>query len=766
MEIPCVVERVTFRRDKFAILACNLDPYSYKYDVSLDKVVKPYIDKKWKSFTVVVSTLEEDESPEGHSYVFVGEFVQDTKRGNQYKASGYYQDLPTNYKAMKNFLMKLPNIKDSRATEILRKFKVEEVIELLDNSPKKLLEINGITEARLEVIVDDWKKRSHKRELYKWFMECNIPIKLADRAYEIWKNDTQKKLMENPYLLTALRGIGFLKADVIAHRINKSVNDKFRVTACLEYCIKEDSSSNGNLCTPYTTIKQIVIKTLAECDQALRQPVNQKYGEMIPHIIKDPLGPFTAVKDTKEGVAFVYLTNIWEREQYIGEILHGRTLKPSKFDCTDKDIEEAEKNISFFLGREIKLDETQKEAIKSVFSNRISVITGGGGTGKSTICRCIYFLARKKKLAMSMMSPTGKAAKVLSERTGGTATTIHRGLEISPEDLLPRIMITQEILLVDEISMAGVDTMYALMVAVENNPRTNIVFVGDKNQLPSVSPGNFLSDIIDSGCSNVVTLDRIHRQDDNSYISLIANDISKGVVTMIPEEATDITWSDISNHTIEKEICDFIEDYVADGSIEDLQIISPMKKGNCGVHRLNEVVQEKMAKLSKTMTQFLEREFKKFYLMDRVIQTKNNYSKGVFNGDMGYIVDLGERIRDPNKSDRKEKFIAVDFGGSEEVFYYGSEMDEIMVAWVITVHKFQGSQSKDIIFIMSSEASIMMSKELVYTGFTRAEKHLYIYGSEQMYRLAPSRSAIKRRFTNLNSLIKELRSGNKILQVV
>jgi exodeoxyribonuclease V alpha subunit len=766
MEIPCVVERVTFRRDKFAILACNLDPYSYKYNAGMDKLVKPYIDKKWKSFTVVVSTLEEDENPEGSSYVFVGEFVQDTRRGNQYKASGYYQDVPTNYKAMKNFLMKLPNIKDSRARDILKNFKVEEVVDILDNSPEKLLIINGITKTRLEAIVEDWKKRSHKRELYQWFMECNIPITLADKAYEKWKNDTKEELTKNPYLLTHLRGISFLKADIIAHRITKNVNDKFRVTACMDYVINEDSRSNGNLCTPYSTLKQTVIKTLRECDTALKQTIRNNYDKLVPHIVKDPLSPFTAVKDMKEGISFVYLTHIWERERYIGEVLHGRVQKNSCFECTDEDIEEAEKNISFFLGREIKLDETQKDAIKSAFNSRVSIITGGGGTGKSTICRCIYFLARKKKLDMNMMSPTGKAAKVLSERTGGAATTIHRGLEICPEELLPGKEVTQDILLVDEISMAGLDTMYALMVAVENNPRTNIVFVGDKNQLPSVSPGNFLSDIIKSNVSNVVTLDRIHRQSEDSYISLIANDISQGVVTMVPDEASDITWSELSTHTIEKEICDFIDDYVEEDDIENLQIISPMKKGSCGVHRLNEVVQEKMASLNKNTNNVLEREFKKFYLEDRVIQTKNNYTKNVFNGDMGYITDLGERIQDPKKSDKKEKFVSVDFGGDEDVYYYGSEIDEIMVAWVITVHKFQGSQSKDIVFLMASEASVMMSKELVYTGFTRAEKHLYIYANEQMYRLAPNRSAIKRRFTNLNNVIKQLRSGDKVLQVV
>jgi len=764
MEIPCIVQRVTYRQDRFAILACNLDRYSTKHTADLDLIVKPYISKKWKSFTVVLDTLEEDEKPDGHNYVFVGEFVQDARRGNQFKASGYYQDIPTNIKTMRSFLMKLPNIKTARANEILSLFKVEEIISVLDNSPNQLLQISGINKSRLDAIVKDWQKRSHKRELYQWFMECNIPIKLADKAYEIWKNDTKAKLIENPYLLTSLRGINFIAADVIAHKINKNVNDTFRVTSCLDYCIREDSRSNGNLCVPYSVLKKMVVQTLSDCNSALGQPINNKYPDLIPSIIKDFASPFVAVKDSVEKICFIYLKDIWEKESFIAQVLYNRTLRKSQFDCSDEDILDAEKNISTFLNKDIVLDETQKDAIKSAFDSRISIITGGGGTGKSTICRCIYYLAKKKSMSVSMMSPTGKAAKVLSDRTGGTATTIHRGLQIDPASSLPSEAVTQSILLVDEISMAGLDTMYALMVAVESNPNTNIVFVGDKNQLPSVSPGNFLADMMKTDCANIVTLDRVHRQDENSYISLIANDIAKGIATPIPKSATDITWYNLNPNFIENEIKTFVTKYVEDNDIEDLQIISPMKKGNCGVNRLNEVVQERMADLNGTKNQNLKREFKTFYVGDRVIQTKNNYEKGVYNGDMGFVVSLGETIRDPKSSDKLEKYITVDYG-EEEVVYFREEIEQVMVAWVITVHKFQGSQAKDIIMMMSSEASIMMNKELVYTGFTRAEKHLYVYGCSQMYNLAPNRSSIKRRFTNLNNLIQDLGSEDKILQV-
>jgi exodeoxyribonuclease V alpha subunit len=566
--------------------------------------------------------------------------------------------------------------------------------------------------------------------------------------------------------LTELRGITFLKSDIVAHRISDNVNPVFRASACLEFCLKEDSQSNGNLCTPYSLIKALVVKTLASCDQANGLQTNQDYAKLIPEIVKAPGSIFTAVKDKKEGISYIYLTKIWEQEKFIAETLHSRTRSESKFECTDDDVKKAEGNISYFIGKDITLDDTQKEAIKSAFNNRITVITGGGGTGKSTICRCIYSLTKDKKMDINMMSPTGKAAKVLSDRTGGAATTIHRGLKITPENMMPSCEITQDILLIDETSMSGVDTMYLLMVAIESNRNANIVFVGDKNQLPSVSPGNFLSDIINSGCVNVVTLDKIHRQDEGSYISLIANEISQGSIKSIPRDANDMLWHNLRAESVDKDITTFIDSYLKNGQLmDDLQFLSPMKKGMCGVHKINEVIQEKMADVNLSSSTLLEKDFSKFYLGDRIMQIKNNYEKKVFNGDMGVIVDLGEKIKDPTSSDRKEKFIVVDFFG-EELSYYGKEIDELLLAWAITVHKFQGSQSKNVVMFLASEASIMMNKELVYTGFTRAEKFLHIFGHDQMYRLAPTRSSIKKRFTNLNNIINELQAEEDILQVV
>lgn len=765
MELPCIVKRVTYRKDNFAILACIVDRKSESFKPEHLEVVKPYVSKEWKTFTVVIDSLEDREDPDGGSYMFIGDFIRNPSRGWQYKAHCYYHEITNTKESMKRFLTRLPNIQESRAKEIVDLYYHENIIKLLDNNPEKLLKIRGISELRLEAIKEEWGKINHKRGLYQWFSSMGISLKLADHAYKIWGNEARKKIASNPYLMTRIYGINFLKADIIAHRIESNINQKFRVASCMKHCLNEDSKNNGNLCMPYQSFKSNVVNTLIECDSKIGKSSSLKYDEVVIDIIRDYMGDFFAVKNQESKMVFIYEKRVWEMELFISQTLSERGQENSEFSCSESEIINAQIDVSDFIGRDILLDEKQKEAIKSVFNNRVTIITGGGGTGKSTICRCIYSIAKSKNLCVRMMSPTGKAAKILSERTGGNATTIHRGLKIAPEDRLPKVEIVEDILMVDEISMSGIDTMYALMFAVQSNPKTNIVFIGDKNQLPSVSPGNFLSDLINSGCSNVVKLNRIHRQSEESFIAIVANKIANGVSPKIPDEAKDITWRNISPENIGEDINLLIDQYTKENNIDDLQIISPMKKGACGVIALNEIIQKKIASINKQEKRFIEKGFSRFHIGDRVMQIKNNYNKYVFNGDMGKVFAFGEKPRNPEKSDKEEKFIGVNFSG-EKKYYFSEEIDELILAWAITVHKFQGSQSKDIAIIIASEASVMMNKELVYTGFTRAEKHLYIYGNEKTYRLASTRSSIKKRFTNMENIIKDFSLKEKIIKTI
>ncbi|GAF77739.1 unnamed protein product [marine sediment metagenome] len=495
----------------------------------------------------------------------------------------------------------------------------------------------------------------------------------------------------------------------------------------------------------------------------------QDYKAIIPKTIKDNLDLLVPVKEVNgESQTYIYLKPIWEKEKAIAKYLYDRREhKDVKGDCNDEDIIKAEEDLRRLTGKSLILDDSQKEAVKSAFNHKITVITGSGGTGKSTICRCIYYLAHEKGLSVRMMSPTGKAAQVLSDKTKGHAATIHRSLKMMPGEDYGREDIKEDIVIVDEFSMVGLDTLFAVLNALEENLWCNIVFVGDSNQLPSVSPGNFLSDIVEADCANVVMLEQIHRQDENSYISLIANDIAESKrVEEIPAEASDIKWIDINPNTFADRMPDVIKKYMKKRDINDLQIMAPMYRGDCGVNKINEEIQKMMAELNGTQDKYLKKHFKLFHVGDRVIQTKNNYDKQIFNGDMGIVVDLGRKVLDPSKSDQKEDFIVVNFYGDDITFFGDDEISNLQLAWCITVHKYQGSQSPYIIFVMAGEAHNMMSKELVYTAFTRAEKFLCIYGNIKMLRKAPHESVVKKRYTNMVNIVKEMRENRKILQVM
>jgi exodeoxyribonuclease V alpha subunit len=375
-------------------------------------------------------------------------------------------------------------------------------------------------------------------------------------------------------------------------------------------------------------------------------------------------------------------------------------------------------------------------------------------------------LAEEKGLTIRMMSPTGKASQVLTAKTGFPAETIHRSLKMQKGEDFPRESIREDVIIIDEVSMVGIDTMFAITHALEENTWCHVIFVGDCNQLPSVSPGNFLSDMMQSGVVNVVSLTKIHRQDENSYIAVLANDVAKGKIVNVPDNATDIKWHDLNGQEdFEITIRRLVKEFINGNSIDDLQIISPMYKGNFGVNKINEVVQGLMAKENETDKEPFKRGFVTFYVGDRVIQLENNYEKKIFNGDIGTVVEAGRKVTNPEISDAEKDFVVVKFYG-ENLTYLEEEIDQLRLAWCITIHKFEGSQAPYIVFLFSRESSNMISKELLYTGMSRAEKRLDIYGHLDVFRIAPTKSAIRKRYSNTVNIIKELKENRTILQVL
>jgi exodeoxyribonuclease V alpha subunit len=270
---------------------------------------------------------------------------------------------------------------------------------------------------------------------------------------------------------------------------------------------------------------------------------------------------------------------------------------------------------------------------------------------------------------------------------------------------------------------------------------------------------------MESGCANVVRLDNIYRQDENSFIPILANDISLGKVVDIPPNATDIKWNNLSSSdTWDISLRRVVKDFISENNVDDLQIIAPMYKGIFGINKTNEIMQDLMADINDVKSEPFHRGFMTLYVGDRVVQCVNDYEKSIFNGDIGKVIEAGRKATNPN-SDEQKDYVTVNFYG-DNITYIGDEIEDIRLAWALSVHKFQGSQSNYVICILPNEASNMMSRELNYTALTRASKRLDIYGHMSVFRLSPTRSAIRKRYTNMNNMIKELRDNQKIFKIL
>jgi len=762
MELPVLVDKEIARKGTWVLLGCVLNQYSSRYKKEQESTIKPLLND-WGNFAVKLANVEMGEELEGTAILVNGDISDNSKYGKSFDGKIYCMDITNTYDSISTILKTLSNIKEQRASDIINKFGLENVLTVLNETPDRLVEINGLTQARVEVIKQEWRQKQFLVDLYKWVIKKGMDTKIAEKAFKRWGKDAKEKIEANPYILAYLPGISFSIADKWAHQLCESIDDNLRVTACINFCLDNALRQESNLYQPFNVLKKKVLEVIQKSDIDMGQKFEkQKYIECLKHVLKTNHNDFEVLKNLKKDkVSSVYLRHVWEKECYIVNQLYKRSQKGSVSNCSESELYDAERSISKFYGFDIVLDEMQGQAVKNTFNKKISVITGPGGTGKSMICKCIVDLAEKRGMSFLMMSPTGKAAKVLSEKTGRSASTIHRALQITPGSYETNIELTHDIVIIDEASMIGLDTMYPIFQSLQNNDDVHLVLIGDMNQLPSISPGNFLSDIIDSEEVPVTRLNKIHRQGEKSFIPLVANSISNGKYCDIPKDASDMKWEDISRQ-FRDQIQKFIIDFSKRRDLNELQMISPRKEGSNGVREINAIAQDVISSINGTRNKFIERNFNKFFEKDRVIQIRNDYDRDVFNGDMGQVVGVGVMTK-PN-SDKKDQYVCVDYYGKETI-YWGSEIDDIMPSWCITVHKFQGSQEKEILFVMSQEASRMMSKELVYTAFSRAEEQLMIFGHKKMLAECVNKSVVRDRYTNLKWILREIK-GEKIFKSI
>jgi len=678
----------------------------------------------------------------GKPMVFVGASKRHPKYGLQMDCAFTFVDVPSSAAGMVAYLSTMPHVGKHRATRIVEMFGIEHVGRVIEESPERLVRARiGLTAERADALRRRWVEDRDTRRSYLWFSQHGVSLDIAKRAISKFGKDVLSVVQSDPYRLVEVKGIGFKTADEVAHKVLPTVDPARRTLACVTHVLEDALASGGHLCMPVASVCREAMTLMSTHAQAdVYRPLVSEALSRDDLFVVDPPG-------------FAYLKGVHAAESRIAAAIAGLASRPPVLSLGDDELLAAEGEIARASGRDLRLDELQRTAVRSAFSSRLTVVTGGGGTGKSTICRCICTAAARKGLAVRLMAPTGKAAKVLSVKTGFDAHTIHMSLRMKPGEEA-EVKIGQDIVVVDEFSMCGLDTVGAICKCLPDDLRTHLVLVGDSQQLPSVTPGNFLADIIKSGVANVVRLERIYRQDEHSYITLVADGVAKGVPTEIPPEASDIKMQRVGDGPEAVEmVCDILRRSNAEKGIDfsDMHVLSSMHKGDCGVSAMNFAVQRMVAEM-RGSPPHMSFGGMRVFVGDKLMQVENNYGRGVFNGDVGVVQSVGRRVFDPDGDE--EPYVAVTFQDPPRVLTYrGDDVDELMLSWCTTVHKFQGSQCKYVLFVMPSSHAFMLTKELVYTAITRAEKKVIVVGDPSQLRKCPRRTAAASRHTLTSSKI-------------
>jgi exodeoxyribonuclease V alpha subunit len=683
------------------------------------------------------------------TYMLSGFVTEHPKYGKQFTADYYYLREINDTMSLVGYLDRMPHLGRKRASEIVDRFGregMDGISRAMENDGLALTVVNGITPERAKQIAKCWERDISMRDLYMWMIEMNLPIDKANDIFVAFGRKSKAVIEQNPYVLASIKGIGFKIADALAHKMGE-VNPVQRVGACAEYVLNEGMRGDGHLCAHIDNLARLV-------EQQLRQFKPQEdFRNAYAEAIKKGFVTIRMLNRT-----FVYLPGVFSKEKDAACGFADIACSESFYSVSPQDIDLAQDDVSVWSGRKITLDKCQRDAITSAFCNRATIITGGGGTGKSTICQCIKTIAERQGMTVTFLAPTGAAAKVLTDKTGADAMTIHRALGILPNSKSRKAddrPVSCDILVVDEFSMVGIDTVAHVIKTVAGCKNMNLVIVGDPQQLPSVSPGNFLFDFIASSVAPVIKLTNVHRQSETSYIPQVADEMAKGIFSGIPSDATDITVcnTDIECMMVQSALSLAREYKEKRGTLDGFQMISSMRvRGDASVEAMNDAMQSVF--FDPEVDPHVEYNNRKFFIGDRVMQKVNDYDRNVFNGNIGRVVDCGTEDLGVGRSG---KYVVVEFPNSpingvdqppEICKYVKKQIDDLMHCWCSTVHKFQGSQADTIVFLAPPAHAKMIKRELVYTAMTRASKMLHLVGSAAVIAKATMSSLISTRNTH------------------
>lgn len=697
---------------------------------------------------------------EGQNLKITGSWVNHSQFGKQFKVEECEEILPTSKDGIEKYLSSgiIQGIGPVTAKKIVNKFG-EDTLNILDNNIERLKEIEGIGKKKLETIIESYREQRELKNITIFLQTHGLSVNQCLKIYKKYGASSVDTVKNNPYILCdEISGIGFKTSDKIARSLGIEVDSPFRIQSGIRYVINE-FCANGHTFMP----KDELIKEASN--------VLTVSGDIIEENIKnaalDRKIKLEKVND-KEGVFTI--PNYYCELGITNRIL---TLAISNFQDISVDVDHL--ILQFEKKNNITFAESQKDAIISAFQNGIEIITGGPGTGKTTIIKCIIEIFETCGLKVLLGAPTGRAAKRMSESTGKEATTIHRMLDMGVFEKEESVFVTNaeehsleaDVVIIDEASMIDITLMNALLKSIKVG--TRLIIVGDVDQLPSVGAGNVLNDFIESGFTKVVRLKEIFRQGKESMIVVNAHKINKGEMPKLNEKGTDFFFirNDIQEGILNT-IIDLINTRLPNfnsnwDKLKSIQVLVPMKKGVLGVTNLNEKIQNV---LNPKAPYKKEKEFRSMIFRegDKVMQIKNNYSLkwtriagkgeheglGVFNGDMGFIENI----------DLEGKKLSIIFDDERKVIYDFMYLDELDLAYAITIHKSQGSEFPVVIIPAYMGAPLLMNRNLLYTGITRAKEMVVVVGIPKALKYMVDNTRSMERYSSLNWRIKEVISND------
>ncbi|MDR0975702.1 MAG: ATP-dependent RecD-like DNA helicase [Christensenellaceae bacterium] len=690
---------------------------------------------------------------EGQILKMTGDWVKNAKYGEQFVVSSASIVLPSTLAQTKAFLGSglIAGVRAKTAERIVKTLGLE-TLEIIKNDPEKLARVKGITREKARAIGERYNEIQIMEEVILFLQKFEISLNMSIKIFNFYKGETIKQIQVNPYnLIETIDGIGFLTADKIAMQLGIAYSGNFRVRAGIIYALKVACDGDGHT---YLPLEKLFKKTLILL-KIKTEELMPVFRGVINELCLDKYLVWVSRASGDEGVALSYYFNAEKRIADKIAILN--QADPEREGDNYDDLIAEYQEIS-----KIKLHEKQKDAVSSAIKNGFSVITGGPGTGKTTIIKAILHIIKAEKKTVRLLAPTGRAAKRMEDATGERASTIHRALGIDAfgRDFNGRSgdaaekFLREDVIIVDETSMCDVVLVAQLLARIMQG--TSVVFVGDVDQLPSVGAGNVLCDIISSGVCPVVRLTEIYRQSEKSKIVVNAHLINKGEMPDISNISDDFFFETAENPSeIKEKIVSLVLNRLPKflkTETSQIQVLSPMKTGLAGVNNLNIELQ---AALNPSENGKKERKVGEttFREGDRVMQIHNDYNQdwtrdgeegsGVFNGDIGRITEIN----------RHNGEVEIEFEDGRVAVYESGGLQNITLSYAITVHKSQGCEFDAVVIPITTGAYMILTRNLLYTAVTRAKKLVMLVGSRENVQKMVANTYTSKRYSMLADLL-------------